>query len=167
MSNVTYEQAVRSREKVNRMRKRNFRVLECSIRGYKSCSPLIAKVTVFGKTFTIEEWYQKSKGVNGAFVDPDRNPYMMRGITPDFYEINRKRFGINFGQRWYNYLWYVYLESNPEVVQYLSNYGDYSDFFRHRDIHYSQAHSIYSYMYDYEKFKKDALLVEQLVNDVE
>ena len=94
MSNVTYEQAVRSREKANRMRKRNFRVLECSIRGYKPCSPLIAKVTVFGKTFTIEEWYQKSKGVNGAFVDPDRNPYMMRGITPDFYEINRKRLGI-------------------------------------------------------------------------
>ena len=67
MSNVTYEQAVRSREKANRMRKRNFRVLECSIRGYKPCSPLIAKVTVFGKTFTIEEWYQKSKDINGAF----------------------------------------------------------------------------------------------------
>lgn len=146
-----------------RRKKPFFQRLECSMKGYRECSPLYAQVTLFGKTHSIEEWYQKAKGVKGSLVDPDRNPYMMRGITPEYYEVNGRKFGLNFGQRWYNYLWYLYLESNPKIVEYLSDFSEYTDIYRYHYLHVSQAESIYNYMYNYEDFKKDALLVEKLI----
>jgi hypothetical protein len=131
------------------------RVLECSSRGDKRFSALYAQVTIFGETKTIEKHYQEAK--RGA-----RGNVPGKGQPVDHIILKGKRLESRFLTPWYNFLWGIYLDTHPELVEYARQFDDYKDMFRGRAVN-CQADSIRMYVRDREElFASTAELREVL-----
>lgn len=118
-------------------------VLECSSRGDKRFSALFAKVTLDGKLDTIESHYQLAKRFGeGA---PPTHWKQCKGRKPTHFVFNGKRVKLEKLTDFYNYLWKLYLDENPHLVGFLSQFDSYNDCFARRGCN-NQAHAIQLYM---------------------
>lgn len=117
------------------------KVLECSSRGDKRFSPIYAKVAIHGKEKSIEEWYQSSKrSADGKkvgrnedfeyFVDPYTNDKLSKTEAPYFYRG----------------LWITYLKNNPDLVEFASQYDEFSNIYDGKKIENSHHWIIAAYV---------------------
>ncbi len=130
------------------------KVLECSSQGDTRFSAMYAEVKLFGKTQTIEQWYQFSKRfgdmVPGRFRDA-------KGKRPSHIEINGERYAQRYLTAWYKLLWLLYLDRNPDLVAFASKYDRFTDKFRPRNRHANcQADVIEQYV----KQGRDSIMKE-------
>jgi len=123
-------------------------ILECSSAGDKRFSALFAKVTLFGEEQTIEEWYQYSK----RFGIKDVKNYhwkqikgMSKWLKISHIRINGYKYDAKYLHTWYKTLWLIYLNKNPELVEYLKQFDEYNDRFKEKG-HICQADVIRQYM---------------------
>ncbi|AWD92967.1 hypothetical protein HSE3_gp015 [Bacillus phage vB_BceM-HSE3] len=103
------------------------KVLQCHSEGDKRFSALCAKVNVFGKTDTIENHYQLSKRIGDIVPTNWRD---IKGKTPTHIVINNKEYPARFLSSWYRLLWILYLDSNPELVEYAKQFSGFEDKFK-------------------------------------
>ena len=110
-------------------------ILECSSRGDKRFSAFYARIKRLGN-MTIEELYQSCK----VFPDGSTNlsPREAKG---------RKAVNMEYCAIMYDLYWGMYLDENPDLVEYLKEYNGYSDMFGKPGCQ-CQAVSIYRYMED-------------------
>jgi hypothetical protein len=102
-------------------------MLECSSKGDKRFSAFYAKVTMWGKTDSIENHYQLCKRFN------DYKPVTWKdakGKQPTHIELNRKQYELKYLSQWYKLLWLRYLDLNPDLVDYARRYDDFNDMFK-------------------------------------
>lgn len=120
------------------------KVLECSTAGDKRFSAFYAKVKLFGKWDTIENHYQSSKMfmVNGQMQQVD-NP---KGKKPTCVVVQNQFLDVKYLTPFYNLMWFMYLDNNPELVSYLSRFDSYHDRFVGKNTLNSQAEAIRMYM---------------------
>ena len=114
------------------------KICECSSRGYKPASAFYAKVKCFDKLDSIENHYQSVK----------RDKYgnkVKKGQRVDHIEIYGRHLSPVYLTPFYKLLWVKYLDNNPNVVEYLSNFDDYNDMFKGQSIN-CQADVIRQYM---------------------
>ena len=98
------------------------KILECSIRGDKRFCALFAKITIKGKEKSIEEWYQEAKrtadgkkaGKGKAF------DHIVCPFTGD-------KLPAVDAEDLYRGLWITYLSKKPELVEYASQFDEFSD----------------------------------------
>ena len=114
------------------------RVLECSSREDKRFSALYAQVKAFGKEGTIESHYQSCKRDAAGNVPS-------KGKPVDHIILNGRKLEARFLTQWYTLLWIKYLDLNPDLVEVLRQYDDYSDMFKGKSIN-CQADTIRAYM---------------------
>lgn len=106
-----------------------YELLECSSKGYTKLSALFAKVTIFGKTQSIEKHYQLSKRFRGE--EPPTNWLDVKGRSDIGYlQIGEIQLHPTWLFQWYHLLWLIYLDQHPEIVEYASQFKDYNDMFR-------------------------------------
>ena len=110
-------------------------ILECSSRGDKRFSAFYARVKSLGNK-SIEELYQGSK----RFADGST------GLSPREAK-GRKAVNMDECARLYDEFWRLYLDENPDLVEYLKLYNGYSDIFGRPGCQ-CQAVSIFKYMRD-------------------
>jgi hypothetical protein len=122
------------------------KVLECSSAGDKRFSALYAAVTLWNKTYTIEEWYQFSK------VFGTRRPNTWQEakqfgkfMKPTECVINHTPLDISFLTPWYKLLWLIYLDQNALLVDYASQFDEFHDKFKGRSMN-CQADVIRQYI---------------------
>jgi hypothetical protein len=125
--------------------------LECSSAGEKMCSAFYAKVEVFGEWNSIEYHYQSRKGFKtksptGEKVITYTTPKLVKGKTPDFFVPKPGIFmDTCYLSQWYKLLWVKYLDSKPELVEYLQQFEDFHDMFRGNSVN-CQADVIRQYV---------------------
>ena len=119
------------------------KILECSSKGDRRFSALFAKIKMFGVLDSIENHYQNTKRNN--FGDK-----VKKGAYVDHIILNGVKLESRFLTQWYNLLWVEYLDNNPELVEILKKYDDYSDIFKGKAIN-CQADTIRMYMGDKTK----------------
>ena len=118
----------------------HIKVLECSSKGDKRFSAFYADVTVFGRTTNIERHYQGCKKFN------DQTVIKAKGKSPDYIEINGKQFDKKYLTPWYKLLWVKYLDNNPEIVEYASQFDDFHDIFKGKNTINCQADVVRQYI---------------------
>jgi len=119
------------------------KTLECSSRGDKRFSAFYARVKVYGKVDSIENHYQLAKRFgNGPAPKTWRDG---KGKKPTHFELNGKKFPLEKGLDFYNWLWAGYLNNNPELVVYLNKFDAYNDMFA-KPGNVNQADAIKTYM---------------------
>jgi len=99
------------------------RILECSSQGDFRFSAFHAEVTIFGRTTNIERHYQSAKR---TYVKRKK----MKGVEPDYIELGGYKFASRFNSQWYSLLWLIYLDRNPYLVEFASEYDKFTDAFR-------------------------------------
>lgn len=119
------------------------KTLECSSAGDTRFSAYYARVTLFGKTKTIEEWYQLSKRFGKIRPMSVREA---KGKAPTHLIINGKRYSAHYLTQWYKLLWLKYLDDHPELVQYAAQFDEFTDKFRGKRIVNCQADVIRQYV---------------------
>jgi hypothetical protein len=125
------------------MNKPEKRVLECSTRGDKRFSALVARVRVAGYWATIEEHYQLSKRFKGS---PAPTTWREgKGKAPDYLVVVGRHIPESLKRAFYDMLWVKYLDAHPDLVEYAKLFDDYSDCFA-RPGGVSQADSIRAYV---------------------
>lgn len=118
------------------------KILECSTKGDSRYSALCAKVTAFGKTDTIENFYQLSKRF-GDYVP--KNFKDAKGKNPSHIHINGLDLETKYLSQWYKLLWVKYLDKNPYLVEHAKTFDEYNDIFKGRSIN-CQADVIRQYV---------------------
>ena len=104
-------------------------VLECSSIGDKRFSAFYAYVNFNGSFRSIEEHYQLSKRFNGEHAPTMRKA---KGRKPSDFVVMGRVFDISDLTGWYYYLWYLYLSTNPSLVDYAKEFDDFKDRFKGR-----------------------------------
>lgn len=117
--------------------------LECSSKGDNRFSALYARVYLFDKWDTIENWYQLCKRFNGKAPSTFKEA---KGKRPSFLMINRQRIDKDYLTQWYKYLWLEYLDRNPHLVEYASEFNKFNDHFRTKSTINCQADVIEQYV---------------------
>lgn len=115
-------------------------VLECSSKGDKRFSAFYAYVEVYGRNTNIERHYQSSK----KFYDA--NIKKAKGLQPDYMEINEKQIDTKYLTAWYKLLWLKYLDQNPILVKYASEFDEFNDVFKSKKSINCQADVIRQYI---------------------
>jgi hypothetical protein len=139
------------------------RTLECSSAGDVRFSAFGAYVTIFGIRDSIEFHYQLSKGFSSMKApgfDSSREKKMhhirrVKGRSPDYLMIGPYRMGKEHLSSYYKYLWIVYLDSNPGLVEYASGFDSFTDRFRGKSVN-CQADVIARYV----KGERDEMIRE-------
>ena len=129
------------------------KVLECSSKGDTRFSALSAKVLVNGNLDTIENHYQLSKRFNGLAPLDWRDA---KGKQPTSFVVGDREIAFMYLSQWYELLWCKYLDAHPELVEFASNYDDFSDRFRGKKTINCQADVIRQYV----KEGRDSLIAE-------
>ena len=119
------------------------KTLECSSAGDTRFSAYYARVRLFGKTKTIEEWYQLSKRFGKIKPMSVREA---KGKAPTHLIINGQRYSAHFLSQWYKLLWLKYLDDHPELVKFASQFEEFTDKFRGRRTQNCQADIIKQYV---------------------
>lgn len=128
------------------------KVLECSSKGDKRLSALFAKVEVFGKFDTIEGHYQTAKLYRGkeGLVQPkdwkEAKSWQKNGEMPVRMKVNDIQFPITYLSDYFKLLWVKYLDSNPELVTFASQFDDFTDMFKGKHTLNCQADVIRQYV---------------------
>ncbi|MMZ42131.1 hypothetical protein D3C76_876390 [compost metagenome] len=128
-------------------------VLECSTKGDKRFSAYGAYIKLFGMRDNIEFIYQLSKRVQGVESVPVNAPWavklkyvkQIKGKQISSLCICGKHISPNHISSWYNFLWLIYLDAHPQLVQYLELFDDYNDVFKGSSI-CCQADAIRKYV---------------------
>jgi len=102
-------------------------VLECSSRGDIRFSAFGAYITLFGKTDFIENWYQTSKRFGNKIPKSWRDA---KGKYCTHININGYDYNKKYLHDWYKILWCIYLDKNPNLIEYAKKFDDYRDFFK-------------------------------------
>lgn len=121
------------------------KILECSSKGDKRFSALVATVSVFGVSDTIENHYQCAKRTKDPSFVP-RNWLDTKGKKPEYFEIGGHKYPITSGKSFYEILWVKYLDNNPELVEYAKKFDDFSDMFKSKNAVVCQADVIRDYV---------------------
>jgi hypothetical protein len=130
------------------------RILECSSRGDKRFSAFYARVSFFGKTDSIENIYQSVKrDINGAIAG--------KGKRVSYIVIQEHKLDVKYLTPLYKMLWVKYLDNNPELVKYASQYDDYNDMFGRNCVN-CQADVIRQYI----KQGRQSIMTEPLVQEL-
>lgn len=112
------------------------KVLECSSKGDKRFSALFAKVNVSGLFDSIENHYQLCK----RGVDEDGNVIVpkdwkdLKGKKVDYFVVNDIRFPASYLSQYYKLLWVKYLDANPALVKYASQFDYFNDIFKGKSV---------------------------------
>lgn len=106
------------------------KVLECSSKGDKRYSAFYARVEVFGKEDSIENHYQLAK----RFPEAPATWRDAKGKQPTHIEVKGMKLPPRFLSQWYTALWAKYLDSNPELVEYASQFDEFNDIFKGKAI---------------------------------
>src|SRR5690606_27664089 len=69
----------------------------------------------------------------------------VKGKQPDFIVIGGDKYDLKYLSQWYDLLWMKYLDENPDLVEYASQFDDYTDMFKGRSIN-CQADTIRKYI---------------------
>ncbi|MGL5750818.1 MAG: hypothetical protein ACRCXT_09850 [Paraclostridium sp.] len=115
------------------------KILECSSKGDKRFSAFYAKVNLEGGSFTIESLYQQSKRFNGEKINKPK------GKIPTSIYWNGKDLDVKYLKNLYHTLWWHYLSSNKDLVEYAKQFDDYNDIFKGKSIN-CQADAIREYI---------------------
>lgn len=104
------------------------KVLDCGMNGDQRFSALVAKVNIYGELLTINEHFQDKK----RFMDEQGNMVKLKqdesyGKKPFAFNIGGHCLPIKYGVMFYILLWLKYLESHPELVEYLAQFDSYID----------------------------------------
>ena len=121
----------------------NKNVLECSTKGDSRFSAFCAKVNIFNMVDTIENLYQLCKRF-GSDIAPS-NWKDCKGKAPTHIIINNIKLDTKYLTPWYKLLWLTYLDSNPELVAFASQFDDYNDMFKGKSVN-CQADVIRQYI---------------------
>lgn len=103
------------------------KVLECSSQGDKRFSALYAKLKVDDKIDTIENWYQLAKRFGDS--PPPKTWREAKGKRPTHIEWKGKKYELQYLTLFYNHLWELYLDQNPELHKVLLEYDEFTDMF--------------------------------------
>lgn len=102
-------------------------ILQCHSKGDRRFSALYAKVTIDGKTDTIENFYQKSKrNKNGLPVK--------KGEPVTYMEFRKLKLPPYFLSDFYDLLWIQYFIENKDLYDYAKTFDDYRDIFKGSSI---------------------------------
>ena len=130
------------------------KTIECSSRGYKKASAMYARVNALGKIDTIERHYQSVKR------DKDGNP-VAKGKKVDHIVIYGHKLSPRYLTPFYKLLWAKYLDENKDVVEYLSQFDEFTDMFRGKSVN-CQADVIKQYV----KEGRQSILQEEDVKEL-
>ena len=103
-------------------------VLECSLLGDQRFTAECAMVEVYGEVKSIFEHFQEKKrflGQDGGVIQLDSS--QTGGIRPLMFRIGEAQLPVRYGTMYYILLWVKFLESNMELVDYLSTFDNYID----------------------------------------
>lgn len=117
-------------------------ILECSSKGDKRFSAFSAKIKIFGKNDTIENHYQMAKRIGEFKPESWRD---IKGKKFTHFELDNKKIPLELSGQFYDFLWIIYLDSNPFLRKYSSMYSDYGDMFKSKKSYVCQADSIRKY----------------------
>lgn len=109
---------------------------------------MCAKVTLFGVTSTIENWYQLSKCFNSKrpkSVNQAKH-IQHKGHSPTSFFVGNREFDVKYLSSWYEMLWMVYLKQNPDLVEYAKQFDEFSDCFKRANTINCQADVIRDYV---------------------
>lgn len=100
------------------------KVLECSVRGDRRFSALFAKVSINKKERSIEEWYQDARRTADGKKAGKGKPFdhIVDPFTGD-------KLPANEAPWFYRGLWITYLSNNPDLVEYASQFDEFSNAF--------------------------------------
>lgn len=118
------------------------KVLECSSKGDKRFSAFYAKVKAFGKYDSIENHYQLAKRFGEEAPKTWRDA---KGKTPTHIELNGREYELRLLSQWYKLLWLKYLDLNPALAQYASQFDEFNDIFKGKSLN-CQADVIRQYV---------------------
>lgn len=123
------------------------KTLECSTKGDRRFSALVANVKVGTEIKTIEEHYQLSKRFKvyeDIFIPKTlKDAKGKKDVV--YFEVLGKRYEPKYLTAYYSLLWIKYLDQNPSLVEYASGFDDFTDMFKGKSIN-SQADIIKIYI---------------------
>jgi uncharacterized phage-like protein YoqJ len=129
------------------------KILECSSKGDKRFSSFYALVTVFGKRSSIEHHYQMAK----RFGEEEPKSWKdAKGRVPSHFEVNGWAYPVEDLDGWYKYLWLIYLDGHPELVEYARKFDGFRDSFAGKNTVNNQADVIRQYV----KEGRESILIE-------
>jgi len=127
--------------------------LECSTKGDKRFSALVAKVEAFGKFDFIETHYQTCKEYldeSGNYVQASNwkqaKEWQKQGRMPVGIKLNGLRLPIEYLTPYFKLLWVKYLDANPGLVEYAKQFDQFTDMFRGKNTLNCQADAISQYV---------------------
>lgn len=117
------------------------KTLECSSRGDRRFSALFAMVTINGKERSIETWYQEAKRTADGKKAGKGKPFdhIIDPFTGDALPASE-------ATSLYRGLWITYLHHHPDLVEYASQFDDFTDSFRGEKTMNCQADIIGAYV---------------------
>lgn len=118
-------------------------ILECSSIGDKRFSAFYAKITLNGKRDSIENHYQSFKRFGN---DTSLTWKEAKGKKPTHISFNGIDMDVSYLTPLYKLLWLVYLENNPDLVAFASQYDDFKDTFKGKNTVNCQADVIRQYV---------------------
>lgn len=122
--------------------------LECSTKGDKRFSSLYARIKIGEEIKSIENWYQLSKSFDGKRFDNFRDVkrYQHQGNNPDAFYMKGEKFEIKLISQFYKLMWARYLDKHPSLVEYASQFDDFTDCFRNKNTINCQCDVIKQYV---------------------
>ena len=117
--------------------------LECSSKGDKRFSAMYARIELCGRWDTIESHYQLAKRFGTS--PPPTHWKQCKGRRPTHFVWNGINLPLTKLTDFYNYLWSLYLDANPHLVGYLTQFSSFTDCFARSGCN-NQAKAIQLYM---------------------
>lgn len=139
-------------------------ILECSSKGDKRFSALYAKIELFDKVNTIENFYQSSKVI---LINNKRQCVTdwrkSKGQNIYGFVLNNMYFEPKYISSFYKLMWVKYLDNNKDLVQYAKQFDDFNDMFKSKKSYVCQADVVKQYVLNGRKsFFEDTLMKEFL-----
>jgi hypothetical protein len=118
------------------------KVLECSSVGDIRFSAFEAKIKIMGRLDSIENHYQLSKRFGNKVPSSWREA---KGKNHTHININGIDYDKSLTSQWYKLLWCIYLDKNPNLVEYARGYDNFRDSFKGKSVN-CQADVIKQYV---------------------
>lgn len=115
------------------------RILECSSKGDKRFSAFYAKIFYKGEWKCIEALYQQSKRFNGKILKHSKGKMPTSVVWMD------NEYDVKYLTSLYYWLWWHYLSTNEDLVEYAKEFDEYSDMFKGGSIN-CQADCVREYV---------------------
>lgn len=130
------------------------KILECSTKGNRKFSAFYAKIVLFRRYDSIENFYQNAKGFNIYTDHP-------KGERPDFMILEGEVFPKEYLKPFYELMWIKYLDMHPDLVKHASGFDEFNDIFRSKGAYVCQADVIRQYIKrGRDSFYQDPLMQE-------